>query len=96
MRARENDVLLIFDEVITLRLADGGAQALHGVKPDLTAMGKIIGGGLPIGAFGGRTDLMRMFHPGSIGTGDAREHVQRQSDFDGRRRSGDEPGRIRN
>jgi glutamate-1-semialdehyde 2,1-aminomutase len=36
---------------------------LHGVKPDLTALGKIIGGGLPIGAFGGRTDLMRMFHP---------------------------------
>jgi len=56
-------VLLILDEVITLRLADGGAQSLYGITPDLTALGKIIGGGLPIGAFGGRVDLMRMFHP---------------------------------
>lgn len=56
-------VVLIFDEVITLRLGDGGAQALHGITPDLTAMGKIIGGGLPIGAFGGREELMRVFHP---------------------------------
>ena len=73
----ENDVLLIFDEVITLRVADGGAQALYGVKPDLTAMGKIIGGGLPIGAFGGRTDLMRMFHP------DQSEPVMHASTFSG-------------
>jgi glutamate-1-semialdehyde 2,1-aminomutase len=56
-------VLLVFDEVISLRLAEGGAQALHGVTPDLTALGKIIGGGLPVGAFGGRKDLMRVFHP---------------------------------
>ena len=73
----ENDVLLIFDEVITLRVADGGAQALYGVTPDLTAMGKIIGGGLPIGAFGGRTDLMRMFHP------DQNEPVMHASTFSG-------------
>jgi glutamate-1-semialdehyde 2,1-aminomutase len=71
------DTLLIFDEVITLRLDDGGAQALHGVKPDLTAMGKIIGGGLPIGAFGGRTDLMRMFHP------DESDPVMHASTFSG-------------
>lgn len=60
----EHGVVLVFDEVITLRLAEGGAQALHGVTPDLTAMGKIIGGGLPIGAFGGSEELMRVFHPG--------------------------------
>jgi glutamate-1-semialdehyde 2,1-aminomutase len=56
-------VLLIFDEVITLRLDPGGAQSVHDVTPDLTALGKIIGGGLPIGAFGGRAELMRVFHP---------------------------------
>lgn len=59
----EHGVLLVFDEVITLRLGVGGAQGVHGIVPDLTAMGKIIGGGLPIGAFGGREDLMRAFHP---------------------------------
>jgi glutamate-1-semialdehyde 2,1-aminomutase len=56
-------IVLVFDEVITLRVSDGGAQQVHGVTPDLTSLGKIIGGGLPIGAFGGREDLMRMFHP---------------------------------
>jgi glutamate-1-semialdehyde 2,1-aminomutase len=61
--ASAHDVLLVFDEVITLRLALGGAQQQHGVIPDLTAMGKIIGGGLPIGAFGGSEELMRVFHP---------------------------------
>ncbi len=56
--------LLIFDEVMSgFRVALGGAQEALGVTPDLTAMGKIIGGGLPIGAFGGREDIMRMFHP---------------------------------
>ncbi|MGH2600138.1 MAG: aspartate aminotransferase family protein [Dehalococcoidia bacterium] len=55
--------LLILDEVITLRLALGGAQDLYGVTPDLTAMGKIIGGGFPTGAFGGRRDLMQQFSP---------------------------------
>jgi len=56
-------VVLIFDEVITLRLDAGGAQAMHGVLPDLTCMGKIVGGGLPIGAVGGRHDLMQLFSP---------------------------------
>jgi glutamate-1-semialdehyde 2,1-aminomutase len=58
---RERDVLLIFDEVITLRIAMGGAQEFYDVMPDLTAMGKIIGGGLPVGAFGGRADVMKLF-----------------------------------
>jgi glutamate-1-semialdehyde 2,1-aminomutase len=56
-------VLLIFDEVITLRLSTGGMQALTGVTPDLTSLGKIIGGGLPVGAFGGRADIMARFDP---------------------------------
>jgi glutamate-1-semialdehyde 2,1-aminomutase len=56
-------VVLIFDEVMTFRLAEGGAQERYGVTPDLTALGKLIGGGLPVGAFGGRTDLMEGFHP---------------------------------
>ena len=55
--------LLIFDEVLTFRLAPGGAQEMFGVAPDLTALGKIIGGGLPIGAFGGRSDIMDIFDP---------------------------------
>ncbi len=56
--------LLIFDEVMTgFRLAPGGAQALYGVVPDLTTMGKVIGGGLPVGAFGGRESLMRRVAP---------------------------------
>jgi glutamate-1-semialdehyde 2,1-aminomutase len=60
---KENDILLIFDEVITFRLSPGGLQKLAGVEPDLTAMGKIIGGGLPVGAFGGRKEIMQQFNP---------------------------------
>jgi glutamate-1-semialdehyde 2,1-aminomutase len=57
-------VLLIFDEVISgFRAAPGGAQARFGVKPDLTCLGKIIGGGLPVGAYGGRADLMDLVAP---------------------------------
>ncbi len=59
-----HDSLLIFDEVITgFRVAYGGAQELYGIKPDLTCLGKIIGGGLPVGAFGGRTDVMSHIAP---------------------------------
>jgi glutamate-1-semialdehyde 2,1-aminomutase len=59
-----NDTLLIFDEVITgFRLARGGAQEIYGVKPDLTALGKVIGGGLPVGAFGGRAEIMDQLSP---------------------------------
>jgi glutamate-1-semialdehyde 2,1-aminomutase len=59
----EHGIVLAFDEVITLRLAPGGAQELYGVTPDLTIMGKVIGGGLPIGALGGSESLMGMFEP---------------------------------
>ena len=56
--------LLIFDEVMTgFRVALGGAQALYGIRPDLTTLGKIIGGGLPVGAYGGRRDLMEQISP---------------------------------
>ena len=56
--------LLIFDEVMTgFRVALGGAQALYGVRPDLTTLGKIIGGGMPVGAFGGRRDIMQQLAP---------------------------------
>ena len=59
-----NGALLIFDEVITgFRVAYGGAQSLFGVTPDITTMGKIIGGGLPVGAYGGRRDVMEMVAP---------------------------------
>ena len=56
--------LLVFDEVMTgFRVHPGSAQALYGVRPDLTALGKVIGGGLPVGAYGGRADLMAMIAP---------------------------------
>jgi glutamate-1-semialdehyde 2,1-aminomutase len=56
--------LLIFDEVMTgFRVHLGGAQALYGIKPDLTTLGKVIGGGLPVGAYGGRRDIMEMVAP---------------------------------
>lgn len=56
--------VLIFDEVMTgFRVALGGAQALYGIKPDLTTLGKVIGGGLPVGAFGGRKDIMAHLAP---------------------------------
>ena len=56
--------VLIFDEVMTgFRVALGGAQALYGIRPDLTTLGKVIGGGLPVGAFGGRADIMACLAP---------------------------------
>jgi glutamate-1-semialdehyde 2,1-aminomutase len=59
-----NGALLIFDEVITgFRVARGGAQEVFGIKPDLSALGKIIGGGLPVGAFGGRAEIMDQLSP---------------------------------
>ncbi|MGH7335756.1 MAG: aspartate aminotransferase family protein [Candidatus Rokuibacteriota bacterium] len=56
-------ILLIFDEVITFRVAAGGAQERFSVRPDLTTLGKIIGGGLAVGAFGGRADVMSLYDP---------------------------------
>jgi glutamate-1-semialdehyde 2,1-aminomutase len=61
---KQNGALLIFDEVITgFRVARGGAQELFNIGPDLTCLGKILGGGLPLGAFGGRADIMDMLAP---------------------------------
>jgi glutamate-1-semialdehyde 2,1-aminomutase len=63
-RCRENGILLIFDEVISgFRASAGGAQALFGINPDLTCLGKIIGGGFPVGAYGGRADIMSRVAP---------------------------------
>lgn len=60
----EHGAVLIFDEVMTgFRVAKGGAQALYGVNPDLTTLGKVIGGGLPVGAFGGRKEIMQCLAP---------------------------------
>jgi glutamate-1-semialdehyde 2,1-aminomutase len=59
-----NDVLLIFDEVMTSRLSTGGLQKLLDIRPDLTTIAKYVGGGLAFGAFGGRADLMSRFDPG--------------------------------
>jgi glutamate-1-semialdehyde 2,1-aminomutase len=58
-----NDVLLVFDEVITFRSEFGGAQSWYGVQPDLTSMGKAIGGGFPVGALAGRTEVMDVMNP---------------------------------
>lgn len=63
-QASAHDALLVFDEVITgFRVAPGGAQERYGVIPDLTCLGKVIGGGLPVGAFGGRADIMAQVAP---------------------------------
>ncbi len=61
---KENGALLVFDEVMTgFRISYGGAQAKFGITPDLTTMGKVIGGGLPVGAYGGRAEIMAMVAP---------------------------------
>ncbi|MEW5856895.1 MAG: glutamate-1-semialdehyde 2,1-aminomutase [Cyanobacteriota bacterium] len=64
MITQENGALLVFDEVMTgFRIAYGGAQERFGITPDLTTLGKVIGGGLPVGAYGGRRDIMSMIAP---------------------------------
>ncbi|GIX46845.1 MAG: hypothetical protein KatS3mg131_1056 [Candidatus Tectimicrobiota bacterium] len=61
---REHEALLIFDEVLTgFRVAYGGMQTLYGIEPDLTTLGKVIGGGLPVGAYGGRREIMTQVAP---------------------------------
>ena len=60
----DNEALLIFDEVMTgFRLAKGGAQEIYNVTPDITTLGKVIGGGLPVGAYGGRSEIMNSLAP---------------------------------
>lgn len=60
---RANGIILIFDEVISFRVAPGGAQETYGITPDMTSLGKIIGGGFSVGAFGGRKDIMELYDP---------------------------------
>ena len=60
---RRLGIVLVFDEVVSLRVAHGGAQEHYGITPDLTCLGKMIGGGLPLGAFGGREEIMALFDP---------------------------------
>ncbi len=74
---QKHSIVLIFDEVISLRLNNNGAQSRHNVIPDLTCMGKIIGGGLPVGGIGGSQALMSVFDP------DAKETVMHASTFSG-------------
>jgi glutamate-1-semialdehyde 2,1-aminomutase len=69
---RVHGMLLVFDEVISFRVGRGGAQGLYGITPDLTTLGKVIGGGHPVGAFGGRADLMDLMdarRPGALAHG---------------------------
>ena len=66
-RCDEHGSVLIFDEVMTSRLAPGGAQERYGVTPDMTTLGKYLGGGMTFGAFGGRRDLMEAFDPSAGG-----------------------------
>ena len=63
---RKNGALLVFDEVVTLRINYGGAQEEYTVSPDLTAIGKMIGGGFPVGALAGRADIMKVLDPSEI------------------------------
>ncbi len=66
---RKNGVLLIFDEIVGFRTGTGGLQAHYGIDPDLTCFGKIVGGGFPVGAFGGRADIMGLFDTSKGPTG---------------------------
>jgi len=61
--ASETDAVLIFDEVMTSRLAPGGLQEVHDIRPDMTTLGKYVGGGMSFGAFGGKADMMEWFDP---------------------------------
>jgi glutamate-1-semialdehyde 2,1-aminomutase len=82
-----NGALLIFDEVMTgFRLARGGVQEIEGIVPDLTALGKIIGGGLPVGAFGGRAEIMDQLRPARARLPGG--HAERQPAGHGRRHRG--------
>ena len=65
----EYDVLLILDEVVGFRVGEGGIQEYYGISPDLTTFGKLIGGGFPVGAFGGRADIMNLFDTSRGATG---------------------------
>ena len=98
---RRHGALLIFDEVMTgFRVAYGGAQSLLGIEPDLTTLGKIIGGGLPVGAYGGRAEIMdhvlpagKVFQAGTLerqsaGHGRRHRHAQGAARYESLRRTG--------
>ena len=83
--------MLVFDEVMTSRLAPGGLQTRYGIRPDLMTLGKYVGGGMSFGAFGGRADLMRRFDPRQAGCARSCRHVQQQcADHVGRHRRDDQ------
>ena len=63
---KELGIVLIFDEIQSFRVSTGGAQESFGITPDMTTLGKIIGGGLPVGAFGGKDEIMELFDPTSF------------------------------
>ncbi len=94
-------IALILDEVITVRAAVGGMQQTYGIEGDLVVLGKLIGGGLPIGALGGRAELIDVFDPAQARRRGAERHVHRQPRLDARRggsagcprRRGDRPDR---
>ena len=89
-------ILLIFDEVISFRIGYHGAQGYFGARPDLTSLGKIIGGGFPVGAVGGRAEVMAVFDPrGGHADRPARRDVQRQSGDHGGGAGGDAAARRR-
>ena len=75
---RARGITMIFDEVMTSRLAPGGLQEKTGVIPDMTTLGKYIGGGMSFGAFGGRRDIMELFDPDQARPPAARRHLQQQ------------------
>ena len=77
--ADQYNVLLIFDEVQSLRLSEGGAQKCYNVMPDLSAFGKIIGGGLPVGGYGGRKEIMDVYNPSNP------NHLTQSGTFNGNR-----------
>jgi glutamate-1-semialdehyde 2,1-aminomutase len=66
-RASKFGILLIFDEVLSFRLSRGGCQELYGISPDLTVLGKIIGGGFPVGALAGSNEYLNHFAPDKVG-----------------------------
>ena len=80
------DVLLIFDEIISFRSAHGGAQETYNIRPDLTCLAKVIAGGVPGAAFGGRADILALYDPTTTGTKDSsRRNFQCQSTSHGGR-----------
>ncbi|MHA1909821.1 MAG: aminotransferase class III-fold pyridoxal phosphate-dependent enzyme, partial [Candidatus Thorarchaeota archaeon] len=80
----ENDIPLIFDEVVTnFRLALGGATEFYGVKPDLVCLGKILGGGFPIGGYGGREDIMEKMVTPTVGLWDLKDQIFQSGCFSG-------------